>query len=131
MNKIYDYIIIGAGISGITYAYRHKSRNFIILEKNDYIGGRVKNIKWHDSFISLGGGVFLPSHSYVLDLCREFGINTQEYTSIYNLTDLKGKSPNNSLYYADFEIIYKSLKMVYQKKLELLPIPSYVQPFRV
>lgn len=45
MNKIYDYIIIGAGISGITYAHRHKSSNFIILEKNDYIGGRVKNIK--------------------------------------------------------------------------------------
>jgi hypothetical protein len=115
MDKIYDYIIIGAGIAGITYAYRHKSSNFIILEKNDYIGGRVKNIKWHDAFISLGGGVFLPSHSNVLDLCREFGINTQEYTSIYNLTDLKGKSPNNSLYYADFEIIYKSLRKKYFK----------------
>ena len=37
MSKVYDYIIIGAGIGGITYAYKNKSDNFIILEKNDYI----------------------------------------------------------------------------------------------
>ncbi len=115
MNKIYDYVIIGAGIAGITYAYRHKSNNFIILEKNDYIGGRVKNIKWHDTFISLGGGVFLPSHNQIIDLCREFGITIEKYTSVYNLTDLKGDSPNNSLYYKDFEIIYKSLRKKYFK----------------
>lgn len=115
MNTIYDYIIIGAGIAGITYASRHKSSNFVILEKNDYIGGRVKNIKWHDSFISLGGGVFLPSHSQTIDLCREFGLKIQEYTSVYHLTDLKGNTPNNPLYYRDFEIIYKSLRKKYFK----------------
>jgi hypothetical protein len=115
MSDIYDYIVIGAGIAGLTYAYRNKSNNFIILEKNDYIGGRIKNIKWNDSFISLGGGVFLPSHSYVLDLCREFNIETKDYTSIYHLNDLKGDTPNNPLYYKDFEIIYKSLVKKYYK----------------
>ena len=34
MSDIYDYIVIGAGIAGLTYAYRNKSNNFIILEKN-------------------------------------------------------------------------------------------------
>jgi len=115
MNKIYDYIIIGAGIAGITYAHKNKSNNFIILEKNDYIGGRVKNIEWHDTIISLGGGVFLPSHTFIIDLCRTLGLGTQEYTSIYHLTDLKGKAPNNPLYYKDFEIIYKSLRKKYFK----------------
>ena len=66
MDNIYDYIIIGAGISGIAYAYKNKTDKFLILEKNDYIGGRIKNIKWNDNFISLGGGVFLPSHK----ICR-------------------------------------------------------------
>lgn len=121
MTTIYDYIIIGAGIAGITYAYKNKSNNFIILEKNNYIGGRIKNIKWNNSFISLGGGVFLPSHSYVTDLCRQFGISTAEYTSIYHLTDLKGDEPNNSLYYKDFEVIYKSLiKKYYKFKNEII-----------
>ena len=91
MATIYDYIIIGAGFAGVLYAYKHKSANFIILEKNDYIGGRVKNIKWHDIFISLGGGVFLPNHEYVIDLCREFGLKTQNYTAVYHLTDLNIK----------------------------------------
>lgn len=115
MNKLYDYIIIGAGISGITYALNNKTNNFIILEKNDYIGGRIKNIKWNGTFISLGGGVFLPSHNHVLELCQEFDIPTKEYTSIYHLTDLQGKEPNNSLYYKDFDIIYNSLKKKYFK----------------
>lgn len=113
MSKVYDYIIIGAGIGGITYAYKNKSDNFIILEKNDYIGGRVKNIKWNGTMISLGGGVFLPSHIQTIDLCRTFGLKTQEYTSVYHLTDLEGSSPNNPLYYADFEIIYKALRKKY------------------
>lgn len=118
MKKIYDYVVIGAGIAGLTYAFRNKSNNFVILEKNDYIGGRIKNIKWNNSFISLGGGVFLPSHSYVMDLCRQFGISTTKYTSVYHLTDLNGSIPNNPLYYKDFEIIYKSLIKKYYKHKE-------------
>ena len=115
MNTIYDYIIIGAGIAGITYAYKHKSNNFIILEKNDYIGGRIKNIKWHNTIISLGGGVFQPSHNHILNLCKDFNLKTQEYMSIYHLTDLKGDMPNNKNYYKDFKIIFKSLKKKYFK----------------
>lgn len=120
MNNIYNYIIIGAGIAGISFAYKNKSDNFIILEKNDYIGGRVKNIKWNDKFISLGGGVFLPSHDFVLDLCKNFNLETQEYTSTYHLTELQGDAPNNPLYYKDFEIIYKYLKNKYQKNKNII-----------
>ena len=58
-TNIYDYIVIGAGIAGITYSYTNKSDNFVILERNDYIGGRILNISWHDEQISLGGGVIL------------------------------------------------------------------------
>ena len=115
MDNIYNYIIIGAGISGITYAYKNKTDKFLILEKNDYVGGRIKNIKWNDNYISLGGGVFLPLHNLVLDLCKDFGISYQEFTSVYHLTDLKGGIPNNPLYYKDFEIISKAIKSKYDK----------------
>lgn len=115
MNNIYEYIIIGAGVAGLTYAYKNKSNNFIILEKNDYIGGRIKNIKWNNKFISFGGGVFLPSHNLVLQLCDKFNLETHEYISTYHLTDLQGTEPNNPLYYKDFEIIYKSLISKYNK----------------
>lgn len=120
MNKLYDYVIIGAGIAGLTYAFRNKSNNFIILEKNDYIGGRIKNIKWNNTFISLGGGVFLPTHKNILNLCENFGINIDKYTSIYHLTDLKGDSPNNPLYYKDFEIIYKALIKKYSENKDYI-----------
>lgn len=132
MNETYDYVIIGAGIAGLTYAFQNKSNNFIILEKNDYIGGRIKNIKWNNTFISLGGGVFLPTHKNILNLCDNFGINTDKYTSIYHLTDLKGDAPNNPLYYKDFEIIYKSLIKKYSEnkdyiKLQKLTFKEFLQ----
>jgi len=120
MTTSYDYIIIGAGIAGIMYAYKHKSTNFVILEKNDYVGGRVKNIEWHDTFISLGGAVFLPNHEYVIDLCRIFGLKIQDYTTTYHLTELNGKIPNNSLYYKDFDTIYKSLRKKYFKHEDII-----------
>ena len=41
----YDYIIIGAGISGLYTAYlikKHKANSkILILEANNYIGGRM------------------------------------------------------------------------------------------
>ncbi len=40
---MYDYIIIGAGISGIYMAHLlHKDFNILVLDKNNYIGGRLK-----------------------------------------------------------------------------------------
>jgi hypothetical protein len=113
MDNIYNNIIIGAGIAGITYAYKHKTDNFLILEKNDYIGGRIKNINWYNKIISLGAGVLLPSHKNTLELCKKFNLDIHEYTSIYHLTDLQGDEPNNPLYYDNFKNIYKFVKNKY------------------
>lgn len=47
-NHIYDVVIIGSGISGITSAnelYNANITNFIIVEANSEIGGRVKTLK--------------------------------------------------------------------------------------
>jgi len=43
---IYDYIIIGGGISGLYLFYKlkkkNKNLNILLFEKNDYLGGRIK-----------------------------------------------------------------------------------------
>ena len=118
--NIYDEIIIGAGISGISYSFIKKLSNFIILEKNDYIGGRIKNIKWNNKFISLGGGVFLPSHNNVINLCKSFDVNIEEYIPKYHFTELYGKKPNEELYYDNFKIIYKSIIQKYYKNKDII-----------
>ena len=44
---MYDYVIVGGGISGL-YMYMNllqKTYNICLLEKNDYFGGRIKQCK--------------------------------------------------------------------------------------
>ena len=51
---IYDYIIIGAGIGGLYNAYLlNQNYTVLVLEKNDYIGGRIKEVKFHNTIVKL------------------------------------------------------------------------------
>ncbi|MCR5508939.1 MAG: NAD(P)-binding protein [Lachnospiraceae bacterium] len=68
---MYDYIIIGAGITGITLCklLREKGRNVICLEKEEEPGGlcRTKRIQGHT--LDIGGGHFFHTkHQEVFDL---------------------------------------------------------------
>lgn len=48
-NRLYDVVIIGAGISGLTAAYNLKKKfkniKILILEAKDRVGGRTKTIE--------------------------------------------------------------------------------------
>ena len=44
MKKI-DYIIIGAGITGLTVAERLCDNNYLVIEKENHIGGYCSSIK--------------------------------------------------------------------------------------
>lgn len=85
MRKIdYKYIIIGAGVSGLTTAYyllQNRETNFIILEGRDRIGGRVLT----KNTIDFGPAWFQPNHKNLSQLLNNLGI---EKFSQYS----KGKS---------------------------------------
>ena len=66
---IYDYIIIGGGISGLYSAYLlSKNYKVLVLEKNDYIGGRIKEVTFHGEVIKLGAGISQEKNKNVLNL---------------------------------------------------------------
>jgi hypothetical protein len=51
-------IVIGSGIAGLYYTYKNLiNKNFLILEKNNYIGGRIKTSKFYGQTIVHGAGV--------------------------------------------------------------------------
>jgi hypothetical protein len=58
---MYDIIIIGSGISGLYSAYKIKkyypNKTFLILEKNNYIGGRMGNYNFYGSNVVTGAGI--------------------------------------------------------------------------
>lgn len=83
---MYDYSIIGGGISGLYLAYRLLKRDsknsksrVIVLEKEDRFGGRVmtgfiKGNKGSLIPVSAGAGRFLKDHLRFMGLIREFGL---------------------------------------------------------
>ena len=76
---LYDYIIIGGGISGLYTAYTIKKYNpsakFLIFEKNKTIGGRMNIYNFYGSNVNIGAGVGRKNKDYLLiDLLNELKI---------------------------------------------------------
>lgn len=78
MAKIHSkYIIIGAGLSGLTTAYqlaKEGESDFIILESRDQIGGRINTING----IDLGATWLQPHHQYLAQLITHLKIQKFE-----------------------------------------------------
>ena len=75
---LHDYVIIGAGLSGLYCAYKliqKGEKNIIILEKNNYFGGRIKTSTINDTLIELGAGVINGNHKKTLDLLNELNLS--------------------------------------------------------
>lgn len=68
------YIIIGAGLSGLTSAYQFEKAgetDFVILESRDRVGGRILT----NEGIDLGATWFQTHHQNVLNLLEELNVN--------------------------------------------------------
>jgi protoporphyrinogen oxidase len=86
---IYDYIIIGAGISGLYSAFLLNGYKILVLEKNDYIGGRIKDVMFHDTLIRLGAGIAQEKSKNVINLLKVFKI---KYTTSSSNKTIVGKN---------------------------------------
>jgi len=91
-NIVYDYIIIGGGISGLYSAYKIKELSpdstFLILEKNKKIGGRLGNYKFYGENIVTGAGIGRKDKDkLLLDLVNKMGLKTHEFKIDYNYSD--------------------------------------------
>ncbi len=121
----YESIIIGAGFAGLYFAHKFKLKNFIILEKENRVGGRVYNIKWNNELINLGGGIVRPYDKNTINLLNEFGLETLKKSNKFYYIDLEGPDPNEELYYEPNKIIIGYFKKLFEqnrdqiKKLKL------------
>ena len=82
MNKqksyLYDYVIVGAGISGLYTAYelckKYPSAKICILEATHYIGGRLHSIKYDGLIMDGGGARFNTEQHRIISLIKEVGL---------------------------------------------------------
>ena len=77
MSEMYDFAIVGAGLSGLNSAYqilkKKPNAKILLLEKNERIGGRIKSVNLHHQHNYEAGSIrFYPSHVHLLKLLQEF-----------------------------------------------------------
>ena len=73
-NNVLDAVIVGAGIAGLTAAYRLKDKNILVLEKEDVCGGRTVSRKMGEYVYNTGAQVVLGDESETAKLAREIGV---------------------------------------------------------
>lgn len=75
---MYDYLIVGAGISGLYTAYRlfkkYPTAKICILEATQYIGGRLHSIKYDGVIMDGGGARFNTEQKRIIGLIKEVGL---------------------------------------------------------
>ena len=53
-GSLYDTVIVGAGIAGLTAAYMLRDRKLLLLEQEDRFGGRVWSEKINEAAYNIG-----------------------------------------------------------------------------
>jgi cytochrome b involved in lipid metabolism/monoamine oxidase len=77
-QNIYDYVIVGAGISGLYTAHelckKYPSAKICILEATQYIGGRLHSIKYDGLIMDGGGARFNTEQHRIIALIKELDL---------------------------------------------------------
>ena len=116
---MYDYFIVGGGISGLYTTY-HLSKNYpdkkiCLIEASKYIGGRLHSIKYDGIIVDGGGARFNTKQHRVVSLVNDLNLTNKVYP-ITNTINYKSVNPN---YDSHLETIFSSLDsfIVYLKKI--------------
>jgi protoporphyrinogen/coproporphyrinogen III oxidase len=70
-------IVVGAGISGLTAAWRLQQAGFevTVLESEAHVGGKLSSFQRDGFRIGRGAGVYAGSYSTFLGLAHELGLD--------------------------------------------------------
>jgi hypothetical protein len=82
-NKIFEYCVIGGGIAGLTAGYKFSlgGSEVCIIEKDNRLGGRALQFKWHGTEIKMGAGVIRDGDINLRNLLEELDLKVNKFVS--------------------------------------------------
>ncbi|MCP3937260.1 MAG: FAD-dependent oxidoreductase [Actinomycetia bacterium] len=72
---IYDVVIVGGGIAGLTAAYMLRDQNVLLLERSDRLGGKVRTVMVGDTTLNIGTQFFNEEDTSFVHLIDELGVD--------------------------------------------------------
>jgi oxygen-dependent protoporphyrinogen oxidase len=75
-SRVRDVVVVGAGIAGLTAAWRLRHRDLLVLEKADRVGGRMRSATHGDYWLNFGAHLFPAPGSLVDGIARELDLET-------------------------------------------------------
>jgi protoporphyrinogen oxidase len=77
--KNYSNLIVGGGISGLYLAYKIKDKDTLLIEKNNYLGGRIYTNENKGFKYEAGAGRFGLKQKEIIELINELGLKDKIY----------------------------------------------------
>ena len=70
MDKKYDIVIVGSGISGMSLAYycAMEKLNVLVVEKSDAMGGSFTTVNSNDYWLEMGAHTMYNSYGNFIDI---------------------------------------------------------------
>jgi oxygen-dependent protoporphyrinogen oxidase len=76
VDRVRDVVIIGAGIAGLSAAWRLRHRDIQLLEASDRVGGRMRSERQGEYWLNYGAHLFPAPGSLVDSMARELELET-------------------------------------------------------
>jgi protoporphyrinogen oxidase len=155
--KIYDAVIVGGGISGLNAAYLLKKYNILVLEKEDYVGGRTHSGKWEGFYYPKGTEYIGKPDKYTAGIFKKLGIKPVSMPMPSDAVFYKGKkyygkdffgfltkkeSDNYDKFLTKIEKIYKKgvkedtisekpQKLIKLSKLDIISVAKWLSKYKI